>query len=78
MGRSVRYRKKWGNGSYSLVMGKGVGFDSTEYNLQPISWKSKLAFVPERLGVTADFQQKDHLAINAPQVSVANGTKRRN
>ena len=31
----------WGNGSYSLVMGKGVGFDSTEYNLQPISWKSK-------------------------------------
>ena len=39
--REVRYRKKWGNGSYSLVMGKGVGFDSTEYNLQPISWKSK-------------------------------------
>jgi len=48
-----------------VVMGKGVGFDSTEYNLQPISWKSKLAFVPERLGVTADFQQKDHLAISS-------------
>lgn len=48
-----------------VVMGKGVGFDSTEYNLTPINWKSKLAFVPERLGTTADFSQKDHLAINS-------------
>lgn len=48
-----------------VVMGKGVGFDSTEYNITPISWKSKLAFVPERLGTTADFTQKDHLAINS-------------
>ena len=48
-----------------VVKGKGVGFDTTEYNIHPISWKNKLAFVPTRLGTTADFSQKDHLAINS-------------
>ena len=48
-----------------VVMGSGVPFDRSDYNNTPISWRNKLAFTPDRFGTTADFSQKDHLAINS-------------
>ena len=48
-----------------VVRGKGIGFDETDYNTTPINWNNKLAFVNTRFGTTADFSQKDHLAINS-------------
>lgn len=39
-------------------MGKGIGFDSTSYNIKPKSWFNNLTFTAERFGTTADFSQK--------------------
>ena len=48
-----------------VLMGKGIGFDKTEVRTQPLNWDNKLSFVSERFGTTADFSQKEHLAINS-------------
>ena len=42
-------------------------FDTTDYNIKPLSWNNPLTIVPDRFGFSHNFKQNDELVLNSWQ-----------